>query len=76
MKFADAKTLRQYIMLVDEWLTTRQGFDTATLDRRLSNCVKIRLLRKALLERDIQISTGLAYTILETTLEAQDRIEF
>ena len=72
MKITEAKLLRQYIALVDEWLTARQGYSAETLDKRLSNCLKIRLLRKALLERDLQISTALADKILETTVEAQD----
>jgi len=63
------KLLHQYISLVNEWLTTRQGYSAETLDKRLANCLIIRLLRKALLEKDLPISTGLADRIIKTNME-------
>jgi len=68
-KITDVKLLRQFLILVDEWLITRQGFTEDTLNNRLSSCLKIRMLRKALLERDISASSDLSNKVLKSVLE-------
>ena len=55
-KINDATSLYTYITLVDKWLETRQRLDPASMDKRLTNCTKIRLARKAILQKNLTIS--------------------
>ena len=67
-RITDIKVLRQYILLAEEWLTAKQGLDASTLDERLTNCLKIRLLRKTMIEKDFLLSIKMTEKLLESTL--------
>jgi len=68
-KITDVKTLQGYLLKINEWLITKQGFNEVTMDQRLPNCLKIRLLRKALLEKEFSLSAGQANKLLEIVLK-------
>lgn len=68
-RISDAKLLRQYITLVNEYLTRQQGLSGEAVDERLPNCLKIRLLRKVLLEKDFTMSPAMVNKLLEAAFK-------